>query len=320
MPIVNALFDVLGWMQWYIVPFLVIMNVIVFIHEMGHYLVGRWCGVKVEAFSLGFGPELLHVIDSHGTRWRLALFPIGGYVKFLGDANAASGQDDATLASVPLVDRSRTLAAQPVWERAAIVAAGPAANFLLAMVLFTAIFYATGQSVHNGRIGLVEKKLPRRGRRLPDRRSRDRHRRREDQELPRLAAGGGALHRHRHDVLGRPGRPGADPPRRAADHDGRPGLAGQAAHGPPWPGLDPGPRRRQLRTLRIGAMRGLGGRRGRLHHQGDALLYRRPVRRARVGRADVERHRHDADHRRGRQGQLLGIVQSGRGCSRSRSV
>lgn len=160
MPILHALADVLTWMQWYIVPFLVIMNVIVFIHELGHYLVGRWCGVKVEAFSLGFGPELLHYIDGHGTRWRLALFPIGGYVKFLGDANAASGQDEQALAAVAPVDRSRTLAAQPVWERAAIVAAGPAANFLLAMVLFTGIFYAMGQSFHNARIGVVEKSSP----------------------------------------------------------------------------------------------------------------------------------------------------------------
>lgn len=160
MPILQALADVLGWMKWYIVPFLVIMNVIVFIHEMGHYLVGRWCGVKVEAFSLGFGPELLHRIDSHGTRWRLALFPIGGYVKFLGDANAASGQEEGALSAVAPADRSRTLAAQPVWERAAIVAAGPAANFLLAMVLFTCIFMVMGQSFHNARIGLVEKNSP----------------------------------------------------------------------------------------------------------------------------------------------------------------
>ena len=160
MPVLHALTEFLGAMRWYVIPFLVMMNGIVFIHELGHYLVGRWCGVKVEAFSLGFGPELLHYIDAHGTRWRLALFPIGGYVKFLGDANAASGQDEAALGAVDPADKGRTLAAQPVWERAAIVAAGPAANFILAMVLFTGLFYAFGQSSHNARIGLVEKGSP----------------------------------------------------------------------------------------------------------------------------------------------------------------
>ena len=160
MPVLHALADFLGALRWYVIPFLVMMNGIVFIHELGHYLVGRWCGVKVEAFSLGFGPELLHYIDNHGTRWRLALFPVGGYVKFLGDANAASGQDEEALAAVDPADKGRTLAAQPVWERAAIVAAGPAANFILAMVLFTGLFYAFGQSSHNARIGVVEPGSP----------------------------------------------------------------------------------------------------------------------------------------------------------------
>jgi regulator of sigma E protease len=160
MPLLHALGDFLTWLRWYIVPFLLVMNGIVFFHELGHYLVGRWCGVKIEAFSLGFGPELLARVDSKGTRWRLALFPIGGYVKFLGDANPASGQDEATLAAVDPVDASRTLAAQPVWKRAAIVAAGPAANFILAMVLFTGLFLAFGQSVHNARVGFVEPGSP----------------------------------------------------------------------------------------------------------------------------------------------------------------
>ena len=160
MPIMHSLADVFVWLGWYIVPFIVVMNGIVFFHELGHYLVGRWCGVKIEAFSLGFGPELLARVDKAGTRWRLALFPLGGYVKFLGDANAASGQDEAALAQVDPIDRSRTLAAQSVWRRAAIVAAGPAANFILAMVLFTGLFLVFGQSVHNARVGLVEPGSP----------------------------------------------------------------------------------------------------------------------------------------------------------------
>lgn len=160
MPMLHALADFVIWLGWYIVPFIVVMNGIVFIHELGHYLVARWCGVKIEAFSLGFGPELLAWVDSKGTRWRLALFPIGGYVKFLGDANAASGQDEQALGAVAPTERARTLAAQPVYNRAAIVAAGPAANFLLAMVLFTGLFYAFGQSSHNARIGFVEPGSP----------------------------------------------------------------------------------------------------------------------------------------------------------------
>lgn len=160
MPILHSIADFIVWLGWYIVPFIVIMNGIVFFHELGHYLVGRWCGVKIEAFSLGFGPELLARVDKAGTRWRLALFPLGGYVKFLGDANAASGQDEAALASVAPTERGRTLAAQPVYNRAAIVAAGPGANFILAMVLFTGLYFAFGQSLHNARIGVVEANSP----------------------------------------------------------------------------------------------------------------------------------------------------------------
>jgi regulator of sigma E protease len=160
MPLLHAFADFVGWLRWYIVPFVVVMNGIVFFHELGHYLVGRWCGVKIEAFSLGFGPELLARVDSQGTRWRLALFPIGGYVKFLGDADPASGQDEAARAAINPADQGRTLAAQSVYKRAAIVAAGPAANFILAMVLFTGLFMAFGQSVHNARIGYVEPGSP----------------------------------------------------------------------------------------------------------------------------------------------------------------
>ena len=160
MPALHAFFDFVSWLGWYIVPFIVVMNGIVFFHELGHYLVGRWCGVKIEAFSLGFGPELLARVDKAGTRWRLALFPLGGYVKFLGDANAASGQDEQALAAVDPAERARTLAAQPVYSRAAIVAAGPAANFILSMVLFTGLFLAFGQSFHNARVGVVEPGSP----------------------------------------------------------------------------------------------------------------------------------------------------------------
>lgn len=150
----------LSWMGWYIVPFIAVMSAIVFFHELGHYLVGRWCGVKIEAFSLGFGPELLARVDSHGTRWRLALFPIGGYVKFLGDANAASMPDNEAAVEIPETDRALTLAGQPLRNRAAIVAAGPIANFILALIIFTVLFMVFGRFEHVPRIGIVETGSP----------------------------------------------------------------------------------------------------------------------------------------------------------------
>jgi len=82
----------------YLVPFIAVLAVVVFIHEMGHYLVGRWCGVGVQAFSVGFGPELVGWNDRHGTRWKICAVPLGGYVKFFGDASAASTPDNTTRA------------------------------------------------------------------------------------------------------------------------------------------------------------------------------------------------------------------------------
>lgn len=160
MALLNHLLSYVDWMGWYILPFIAVMSAIVFFHELGHYFVGRWCGVKIEAFSLGFGPELFARVDKYGTRWRLALFPLGGYVKFLGDANAASVPDAAAVAELAPADRLRTLAGQPVLNRAAIVAAGPVANFILALVLFTGLFMGFGRSEHAAKIGLVEAGSP----------------------------------------------------------------------------------------------------------------------------------------------------------------
>ena len=157
MGLLHTVSDLLSWFGWYVVPFVVILSAIVFIHELGHYLVGRWCGVRIDAFSIGFGPELFARVDSHGTRWRIAALPLGGYVKFHGDANAAS-VDAGPLD--PSVDPTRTLAAQPVLNRAAIVLAGPVANFLLAFVIFTAMFMAYGRVEHMARIGRVEPMSP----------------------------------------------------------------------------------------------------------------------------------------------------------------
>ena len=125
----------------YILPFLFVLTIVVFFHELGHFLVARWCGVTVKVFSVGFGPELFGFTDRKGTRWQLSLIPLGGYVKFLGDENEASVTDREALAS----DDARrngaaTFAGKSVAARAAIVAAGPIANFILAIVIFTAIF------------------------------------------------------------------------------------------------------------------------------------------------------------------------------------
>ena len=140
------------------VPFIGVLTIVVFFHEMGHFLVGRWCGVKVDAFSLGFGPELLHYTDRRGTRWRLALFPLGGYVKFHGDANGASmpDQDAASSAAMPESERSVTLFGQSVWKRAAIVAAGPIANFIVAIVVFAGLFHFAGRVVVAPEVGSVQ--------------------------------------------------------------------------------------------------------------------------------------------------------------------
>jgi regulator of sigma E protease len=159
MALMTSLSDLLAWFGWYVIPFLVILSAIVFFHELGHYLVARRCGVKIDAFSLGFGPELAARVDSHGTRWRIAALPLGGYVKFHGDANVASVEGGAGSAD-PLVDRRMTLAGQPLRNRAAIVLAGPVANFILAFIIFTGMFMAFGRVEHMARIGRVEANSP----------------------------------------------------------------------------------------------------------------------------------------------------------------
>ena len=148
--------DTLMTVGTYIIPFLFVLTVVVFFHELGHFLVGRWCGIKVDAFSLGFGPELFAFVDRKGTRWRFAALPLGGYVKFHGDANAASGgTDDAAVSQMSEDERKVSFFAQPIWKRAATVAAGPIANFLLAIVIFSTIFFSYGRAVLLPRVDKV---------------------------------------------------------------------------------------------------------------------------------------------------------------------
>ncbi len=118
--------------------FIGLLTVIVFIHELGHFLVGRWCGARVDVFSIGFGREIFGWNDKHGTRWRFAWIPMGGYVKFAGDANAASMPDEEATKD------PTTFHGRPLWQRAAIVVAGPMANFLLSIVLFAGVYSIVG--------------------------------------------------------------------------------------------------------------------------------------------------------------------------------
>jgi regulator of sigma E protease len=134
----------------YIIPFIIALIVIVFIHELGHFVVARFFGVKVEAFSIGFGKELLTWKDSKGTVWKFCLLPLGGYVKFEGDANGAS---------FPTADQDISTAGnfhgKPVWQRALVVAAGPIANFLLAIAIFAAAFMTVGIPAAEPKVGAV---------------------------------------------------------------------------------------------------------------------------------------------------------------------
>ena len=144
-----------GWTGW-IIPFLFGLSVVVFFHELGHFLVARWCGVRVLTFSVGFGPELIGFNDRHGTRWKLSAIPLGGYVKFFGDDNAASVPDEAAVAGMTEAERRYSFFHQPVGRRAAVVAAGPLANFILAIVIFAAIFAIYGRQTTTARIDAVQ--------------------------------------------------------------------------------------------------------------------------------------------------------------------
>lgn len=124
--------------------FVIALSIIVAIHEYGHYIVGRWSGIHAEVFSLGFGPVLYSRVDRHGTKWQVAALPLGGFVKFLGDANAASAPDEEAVAAMSAEERRRTIQGAPLWARSATVAAGPIFNFVLSIAVFTAVIMWQG--------------------------------------------------------------------------------------------------------------------------------------------------------------------------------
>lgn len=145
-----------GGAAGYIVPFLFVLTVVVFFHELGHFLVARWCGVKVTAFSIGFGPEIAGFNDRHGTRWKLSAIPLGGYVKFLGDDNAASVPDHEGAKAMSEEERKVSFIHKPVGPRAAVVAAGPIANFILAILIFAGVFMVAGKQTTTARVDSIQ--------------------------------------------------------------------------------------------------------------------------------------------------------------------
>lgn len=151
--------DLSGWggsFLHYALPFLFVLTIVVFFHELGHFLIARWCGVRVLTFSVGFGPELLGFTDKHGTRWKIAAIPLGGYVKFFGDENAASTPDQTALEQMSESERRESFFFKNVGQRAAVVVAGPVANFVLAIVIFAAVFAIYGKQIATARIESIQ--------------------------------------------------------------------------------------------------------------------------------------------------------------------
>jgi regulator of sigma E protease len=140
----------------YIVPFLFVLTIVVFFHELGHFLVARRCGIRVSVFSLGFGPEIAGFNDRYGTRWKISAVPLGGYVKFFGDENAASVPDYAAAATMTEEEKKDSFIGKSVGARAAVVVAGPIANFVLAVLIFAGLFMAVGKQNVAARVDSVQ--------------------------------------------------------------------------------------------------------------------------------------------------------------------
>lgn len=140
----------LGGGIWALAAFLVALSIIVAVHEYGHYIVGRWSGIHAEVFSLGFGPKLISRRDRRGTLWQVAAIPLGGYVRFLGDSNAASA---GAAQAVSAGERRHTLEGAPLWARVATVGAGPVFNFILSTLIFAGFMLIRGVAVETPTVG-----------------------------------------------------------------------------------------------------------------------------------------------------------------------
>lgn len=137
------------------IAFVVVLGVVVFVHEYGHYIVGRWCGIRAEVFSMGFGPRLGAWVDRRGTRWQVSALPLGGYVKFVGDADGSSRTDPKHLEALSEAERAHSFHGAALWRRALTVAAGPVANFILSILVFGLIALWAGVPADGARVGEV---------------------------------------------------------------------------------------------------------------------------------------------------------------------
>lgn len=151
----SSLTDFGGFLIGYILPFLFVLTIVVFFHELGHFLVARWNGVTVTTFSVGFGKEIFGWHDKHGTRWRISWLPLGGYVKFMDDDGAASTPDLEKIEELSEEERKGAFHLKPLGARAAVVAAGPIANFILAIVIFSIMFAFVGRQITTARVDSV---------------------------------------------------------------------------------------------------------------------------------------------------------------------
>ncbi|AML52774.1 RIP metalloprotease RseP [Falsihalocynthiibacter arcticus] len=140
----SSIFSSLGGGVFTLIAFVVVISVIVAIHEYGHYIVGRWSGIYADVFSLGFGKVLFSRVDRHGTKWQVAALPFGGYVKFRGDADAASGKDGEAMVGLSDAELRHTMHGAPLWARTATVAAGPLFNFALSILIFAGLAMSVG--------------------------------------------------------------------------------------------------------------------------------------------------------------------------------
>src|SRR5229473_5058670 len=141
---------------WMAFGFVVVLTVLVFVHELGHYLIARRNGVRVEVFSIGFGPELFGWWDRAGTRWKFSTIPLGGYVKMFGDSDASSGLPIAGLGQLTAAEREVSFHCKRLGQRAAIVAGGPIANFVFAIVVLALLFLSYGQPFTQAEVGQVQ--------------------------------------------------------------------------------------------------------------------------------------------------------------------
>jgi len=151
----STLLPAFGGVGFTLIAFIVCLSIIVFIHEYGHYIVGRWSGIHAEVFSIGFGPVLFARIDRRGTVWQVAAIPLGGYVRFKGDKGAASDADTSALDDMDAAQRRSTMHGAPLWARASTVAAGPVFNFILSLILFFGLSISQGVTKNPLTVGQV---------------------------------------------------------------------------------------------------------------------------------------------------------------------